>query len=97
MAANESKNKNVIVASDSQSSEEEQENEKETGIDLGISLDKLTLGPKKKLLVIPLGGLIVHRAHIRDRFKLPKNRRPDLSYGNFMGESKNLAIIQSGC
>ncbi|KAL4557866.1 hypothetical protein LXL04_036060 [Taraxacum kok-saghyz] len=40
--------------------EEEEEKETKTGIDLGISLEKLSLGPKKKLLVIPLGGFIVH-------------------------------------
>ncbi|KAL4584695.1 hypothetical protein LXL04_009303 [Taraxacum kok-saghyz] len=40
--------------------EEEEKKETKTGIDLGISLEKLSLGPKKKLLVIPLGGFIVH-------------------------------------
>ncbi|CAH1442077.1 unnamed protein product [Lactuca virosa] len=87
MSAEESKIKNVAVASsiDTPRSEEEKEEIKsETGTDVGFSLDKLSLGPKKKLLVIPLGGLIVHRAHVRERFTLPKNRRPDLSYGKFM-------------
>ncbi|KAI3738183.1 hypothetical protein L2E82_28203 [Cichorium intybus] len=86
MAAEESKIKNVVIVAsdDSGSSKKEEEKKVETGIDLGLSLDKLSLGPQKKLLVIPLGGLIVHRAHVRDKFKLPKNRRPDLSYGNFM-------------
>ncbi|KAL7616092.1 hypothetical protein Lser_V15G01961 [Lactuca serriola] len=84
MAAEESKIKNVAIASDdSQSSEKEEEIKHEKETDLGISLDKLSLGPKKKLLVIPLGGLIVHRAHVRDRGTLPKNRRPDLTYGKF--------------
>lgn len=95
MSAEESKIKNVAVASsiDTPSSEEEKEEIKsETGTDLGFSLDILSLGPKKKLLVIPLGGLIVHRAHVRDRATLPKNRRPDLTYGKFKGESKILAM-----
>nr|KAJ0226314.1 hypothetical protein LSAT_V11C100020740 [Lactuca sativa] len=84
MAAEESKIKNVAIASDdSQSIEKEEEIKHEKETDLGISLDKLSLGPKKKLLVIPLGGLIVHRAHVRDRATLPKNRRPDLTYGKF--------------
>lgn len=93
MAAEESKIKNVAIASDdSQSIEKEEEIKHEKETDLGISLDKLSLGPKKKLLVIPLGGLIVHRAHVRDRATLPKNRRPDLTYGKFKGESKILAM-----
>ncbi|CAI9267979.1 unnamed protein product [Lactuca saligna] len=84
MAAEESKIKNVaIVSDDSQSSEKEEEIKHEKETDLGISLDKLSLGPKKKLLVIPLGGLIVHRAHVRNWATLPKNRRPDLTYGKF--------------
>ncbi|KAI3499423.1 hypothetical protein L1887_35223 [Cichorium endivia] len=84
MAAKESKIKNVALASnDSGSSKDEEHNKNETGTDLGISLDKLSLGPKKKLLVIPLGGLIVHRAHVGDRPTHPKSRRPDFSYGNF--------------
>lgn len=53
-------------------------------IDLGISLDKLSLGPKKKLLVLPLGGFLVHRAHRRRPNTIPKKRRADFSSGNFM-------------
>lgn len=96
MSAEESKIKNVAVASsiDTPSSEEEKEEIKsETGTDLGFSLDILSLGPKKKLLVIPLGGLIVRRAHVRERFTLPKNRRPNLSYGKFMSESNNYSAM----
>ncbi|KAL4560419.1 hypothetical protein LXL04_032570 [Taraxacum kok-saghyz] len=83
MAAEESKNKNV--ADNSKNSEQEEEKESETGIDLGISLEKLSLGPKKKLLIIPLGGFIVHRAHVRNRSALPKDRRRrhDVCYGQF--------------
>ncbi|XP_023758084.1 uncharacterized protein LOC111906565 [Lactuca sativa] len=85
MADKESKIKNVDVASDnSRSSQEEEQDGNETKIDLGISFDKLTLGPKKKLLVIPLAGIIVHRAHRCSPASIPKNRRPDFSYGNFL-------------
>nr|XP_043611992.1 uncharacterized protein LOC122583677 [Erigeron canadensis] len=60
------------------------EDEKQKKIDTSIiSLDKLSLGPKKKLLVLPLGGFIVHRAHRRGLNTIPKNRRPDFSFGNF--------------
>ncbi|KAI3683848.1 hypothetical protein L1987_84363 [Smallanthus sonchifolius] len=74
--------KNVVVASDDSVSEEE--DEKETGIDLGLSMDKLKLGPKKKLLVLPIGGFLVHRAHRRRPKTIPKRRQPDFSLGNFM-------------
>lgn len=85
MAAKESKiTKDIVASDDSRNSHEEEQEENETKIDLGISLDKLTLGPKKKLLVIPLAGIIVHRGHIRSPATIPKNRRPDFSYGKFL-------------
>ncbi|PWA64746.1 FCP1-like domain, HAD-like domain protein [Artemisia annua] len=69
------------VASDDSHIDEKQENEKEARIDQGISLDKLSiLGRKKKLLVLPLGGIIVHRAHRIKPHAIPKNREPDFLY-----------------
>ncbi|KAL4584019.1 hypothetical protein LXL04_008609 [Taraxacum kok-saghyz] len=59
----------VLPLFQSSDQEEEEEKETKTGIDLGISLEKLSLGPKKKLLVIPLGGFIVHHY---GRFKFTK-------------------------
>ncbi|KAJ9559172.1 hypothetical protein OSB04_013786 [Centaurea solstitialis] len=86
MAAKDSKLKNLVVVSDHESngSDEDDVNEKETETDLGFCLDKLNLGPKKKLLVIPFGGMIVHRAHRHRPKTIPRNRRPDFSSGNFM-------------
>ncbi|KAJ9559174.1 hypothetical protein OSB04_013788 [Centaurea solstitialis] len=78
MASNDSKLKNLAVVSDHGGGDE-----KETGIDLGISLDKLNFGRKKKLLVIPIGG-IVHRARRDKPTAIPKNRRPDFTFGNFL-------------
>ncbi|KAI3683849.1 hypothetical protein L1987_84364 [Smallanthus sonchifolius] len=91
--------KNAVVASDLSpiSKEEDVEKqdkkaeisknavEKETGTtDLGISMDKLNLGPKKKLLVLPITGLLVHRAHCSRPITKPKSCSPDFVSGNFM-------------
>ncbi|KAL8214510.1 hypothetical protein R6Q57_003959 [Mikania cordata] len=70
-----------VVASDGS---EEQKDEKETGIDSGISLDRLNIGSKKKLLVLPLRGIIVHRAHRSRPETILRNRRPDFCYGKFL-------------
>ncbi|KAH7855847.1 hypothetical protein Vadar_029611 [Vaccinium darrowii] len=53
---------------------------------LGFSLEKLNLGPRKKLLVLGLGGVLVHRMHQRDRNTSVRSyRRPDGIAGNFQG------------
>ncbi|KAL8259616.1 hypothetical protein R6Q59_027569 [Mikania micrantha] len=88
---------NPVVASDHQQQEagiidplvasdesEEQKDEKETGIDSGILLDRLQIGSKKKLLVLPLRGIIVHRAHRSRPETISRNRRPDFCYGKFL-------------
>ncbi|KAJ0817625.1 putative FCP1 domain, HAD superfamily protein [Helianthus annuus] len=77
---------NNVVAPDTRGTNEKEDNdnEKETGIDLNISLEKLNLGPKKKLLVLPIGGFLVHRAHRRRPKTIPRNRKPDFCSGNFM-------------
>ncbi|GJZ10084.1 uncharacterized FCP1 homology domain-containing protein-like protein, partial [Tanacetum coccineum] len=70
------------VDSDDSHIDEKQENEKEARIHQSISLDKLSiLGPKKKLLVLPLSGIIVFRAHRIKPHTIPKTRQPDFSYG----------------
>ncbi|XP_075512977.1 uncharacterized protein LOC142548509 [Primulina tabacum] len=63
-----------------ESSEDEQDSESD---DIGLPLDKLSLGPKKKLLVLCLGGLLVHRVHIRDKATV-RGLRPDTTYGKFL-------------
>ena len=55
-----SKNKNVVPTETE--SESESENEKDSGNDFGLSLEKLNLGPRKKLLLMNLSGLLLHRA-----------------------------------
>ncbi|KVH99917.1 HAD-like domain-containing protein [Cynara cardunculus var. scolymus] len=81
MASKDSKLKNISVVSDHDTSSGD-DDKKETRVD--ISFDKLNLGRKKKLLVIPLAGILVHRAY---RFKpttIPTHRSPDFSYGKFL-------------
>ncbi|KAJ6717438.1 HALOACID DEHALOGENASE-LIKE HYDROLASE (HAD) SUPERFAMILY PROTEIN [Salix purpurea] len=50
-----------------------------------LSLDKLSLKvPKKKLLILCLGGLLCHRVCLkRGSGYVRTNRRPDASYGSF--------------
>ncbi|KAL1541357.1 hypothetical protein AAHA92_25590 [Salvia divinorum] len=73
--------KKLLVASDDESSDYEDNSEPET--DLGLSLDKLNLGPKKKLLILCLGGLLVDRVHLRDKATV-RGLRPDVVYGKFL-------------
>lgn len=70
----------VASASDDESSDYEDDSEPET--DLG--LDKLSLGPKKKLLILCLGGLLVSRVHLKDKATV-RGIRPDVVYGKFLG------------
>ncbi|XP_073273371.1 uncharacterized FCP1 homology domain-containing protein C1271.03c-like [Primulina huaijiensis] len=63
-----------------ESSEDEQDSASD---DIGLTLDKLTLGPKKKLLVLCLGGLLVHRVHVKDKASV-RELRPDVVHGKFL-------------
>nr|GFC81747.1 hypothetical protein [Tanacetum cinerariifolium] len=85
-AENEAGIKNVAASKEKCIDKDDHEDEKETGTDLGISLEKLSLGPNKKLLVLPLGGFVVHRAHRRRPNTFPKKSRPDFVSGNFMSK-----------
>ncbi|XP_010553345.1 PREDICTED: uncharacterized protein LOC104823468 isoform X2 [Tarenaya hassleriana] len=51
--------------------------------ELSFVLEKLSLGSakKKKLLILSLGGVLVRRFHVADKWKLPKNRSPHATYG----------------
>ncbi|KAL7133534.1 hypothetical protein ABFS83_12G147300 [Erythranthe nasuta] len=75
------KSKLKVVFSDDESSGDD---EYDSGgeVDLGLSLDKLNLGPKKKLLVLCLGGLLVHRVHLKNQSTV-RGLRPDVVYGKF--------------
>ncbi|WVZ05606.1 hypothetical protein V8G54_018952 [Vigna mungo] len=74
--------------------EPEGEHEKQdSATDLKLSLEKLNLGPRKKLLVMNLNGLLMHRVHIRDIWKVSKSRSRDGVYGSFLVNNLNMIII----
>jgi hypothetical protein len=52
--------------------------------ELDLSLEKLNLGPKKKLLIFNLNGFLLHRVHLRDKKAIPKSRTPDYKYRYFL-------------
>ncbi|CAL9026584.1 unnamed protein product [Prunus brigantina] len=49
----------------------------------GLPLEKLNLGPRKKLLILGVGGLLCHRVYRCEKSGIPKFRCPDAAYGNF--------------
>jgi hypothetical protein len=44
------------------------------------------VSPRKKLLVLGLGGLLCHRVCKRDVSDIPRSRYPDAFYGSILGE-----------
>jgi len=42
-------------------------------LELGLSLEKLNLSPKKKLLIMNINGFLLHRAHVSDKKAIPKS------------------------
>ncbi|KAJ8537701.1 hypothetical protein K7X08_014241 [Anisodus acutangulus] len=74
--------KNVIVNSDNDTTSDYEDEKNTAEKELDLTLEKLNLGPKKKLLVLNLGGLLVHRVHRRNRFNV-QSYEPDLICGNF--------------
>ncbi|CAH8363269.1 unnamed protein product [Eruca vesicaria subsp. sativa] len=83
--AEEENEKSIVAASEDECPCETEAVEQET--ELSSILDKLTLEPKKeekqkkKLLVLSLSGLLLHRVHRKSNRKIPKNRSPDASCG----------------
>ncbi|GJY41189.1 hypothetical protein Tco_0428459 [Tanacetum coccineum] len=75
---------NASLASKDKSIIKDDKDEKKRRNDLGISLDRLSLGPKKKLLVLPLGGILVHRAYRNKPYSIPKKCHPDFSSKSFL-------------
>ncbi|XP_047169592.1 uncharacterized protein LOC124838116 [Vigna umbellata] len=61
------------------------EHEKQDSVtELKLPFEKLNLGPRKKLLVMNLNGLLMHRVHRRDLCKVSMSRSPDGVYGSFL-------------
>ena len=92
MAESSSSIKNKAGASKCSSDEEE----KVGNIDLGLSMKNLSLGPKKKLLIMGIGGFLCHRVcHRYGRQKIPTHRLPDASYGSFYGHHSPFDFLLS--
>ena len=81
---NMNKGKKVIRDSSSDDEEDQDSSSREYGL---LSLEKLSLGPNKKLLVLGLGGLLCHRIYRYATSTIPQFRRPDASYGSILGNS----------
>ncbi|KAJ7976044.1 NLI interacting factor-like phosphatase [Quillaja saponaria] len=77
---NESLSHENVVFSDSEDDYEVEDK----GIDLGLPLEKLNLGPKKKLLVMSLNGLLLNRIFKGKKLEIPNNRIPDGRYKNHL-------------
>lgn len=58
---------------------------KETGNDSGLSLEKLPLKPRKKLLVLGLNGLLLYRVYRFNKAGFPTTRNPDGRYACQLG------------
>ncbi|KAM2044982.1 hypothetical protein ACFX1T_009237 [Malus domestica] len=72
------KMKNNVERSDGKGEAEVEESTLEK---CGLSLEKLNLGPRKKLLVLSLGGLLCHRVY---HDEASKYRHLDVAYGSFI-------------
>lgn len=72
---------NPINVNSSDSEDEKKGQEKEEELDL--PLEKLNLGANKKLLVMNVNGLLVHRTSGKER--VIKSRRADCKSGNYYG------------
>lgn len=86
--AEEENEKSVVVAPEDECPCDTEAADQET--ELSSILDKLSLEPKKekqkkKLLVLSLSGLLLHRVHRKSNRKTPKNRSPDASCGPNLG------------
>lgn len=66
-------------------SDESSEDENVVESELELPLEKLNLGPKKKLLVLCLGGLLVHRVHVRDSHTV-RGLKADVAYNKLLGK-----------
>ena len=79
--------KKAVLLNDSDSDSEKEKQKEVVEDDTGLlSLMNLNLGPKKKLLVLSLGGLICHRVFHKEKTTVPIRRKPDAVIGNYKSE-----------
>lgn len=71
-----------IKIKDSEADHDDHDDHKSPELDL--SLEKLNLGPKKKLLIMNLNGFLLHRARVTDKKAIPKSRTADYKYRYFL-------------
>ncbi|GAB2302137.1 hypothetical protein Dimus_036154 [Dionaea muscipula] len=64
-------------------SDSDEKNTDELGEDVGLPLEKLNLGPKKKLIVLGCRGFLFDRAHCY-LDKIPSNRKHDGRFRNYL-------------
>lgn len=78
--------KSKIISSHDDHSDSDSDEDRNTSDHehLGLPLEKLSLGPRKKLLVLGLGGLLCHRVYrYGSMSNIPRSRYADASYGSF--------------
>ncbi|KAK1589302.1 hypothetical protein Q3G72_032536 [Acer saccharum] len=76
--------KKAVLLNDSDSYSENEKQKEVVEDDTGLlSLMNLNLGPKKKLLVLSLGGLLCHRVFHKEKTTVPIRRKPDAVIGNY--------------
>ncbi|KAH1195326.1 hypothetical protein AAZX31_19G175600 [Glycine max] len=56
----------------------------DSGTDLNLHLEKLNLGPRKKLLIMNLNGLLLLRVHRCSKSEIPKSRAADGHYRGYL-------------
>nr|KYP70945.1 hypothetical protein KK1_010186 [Cajanus cajan] len=71
-----------VKFSDSEDEFKYETSDSETELDL--YLEKLNLGPKKKLLVMNLNGLLLHRVHLSKKSEIPESREADGRYRSYL-------------
>ncbi|KAJ1418876.1 HAD-like superfamily [Sesbania bispinosa] len=78
----EGKNKSYKSCIKFSDSEDDYDDVQHPETELDLSLEKLNLGPRKKLLIMNLNGFLLCRFNIRDKKGIPKSRRADGKYAN---------------
>jgi hypothetical protein len=68
------------------------DDKQDAGDDCSLSIEKLNLLPRKKLLVLDVGGLLCQRVHLRDKSRIQPFRNPDASHGSILGRNSCLYL-----